>query len=966
MYNAFFEFEKNPFSAKTDPAFFYRSKQHDTSLRSLMFTVQSRMGLSSLTGEEGTGKTMLLECLRNSLESTQIQCAFLRDSRLSANRFFQAIASELDLRCPGTSAYQVFSALHQFTLEQARKGRTVALIVDDAHNLPADVLTEILHFASLHDDKVKLLQTVLAGRPQLVPVLDALNLERLKQRAILRCHLDPFTAEETQNYITFRLAQAGLPVQTIFPPEVLSEIYLRSRGFAPAIHAMCEGLLLAAFSAGSKVCTLEILDQALNRTHRKQPEVVGVIDRPLLEVASQPEPRALFTALLGLNVVAIETLPPPLPVNGDDTLQLLPGDVRLMLPKWDFALPNGEFFRGSKKLMRLRDGARSAGRNTRNTLVVQPQVLATSIPAAAILRPTLFRAAISAEPHSASKLQRIGPSIRPDHLALAAARSGILARPIDFGRAALQPAHSAAPGISTTLFPLGGPVDPRPVAAELPDGAPARAHAGSVALAPSLEPAHPAANFQTAGTIQLPRVPVTPFEAAESEPPSPRINEDSQIQLNLQFPGPPMGADLTAFGESNVPERNRLFSLACNLPPSAPALEKPIQQPGTLLQSLLPHGPVSNLQPVNPRSSWLLLPSWKPVDANTAIAVEPALPEPASVGARRPFPVRRKWLLTLATPILAGLALYGLSPGALPGADALNRRWRRAHQAVLDRAAVALHEDFRTGLDDWMNRGGGRPAWTSDAAGFVHPAALALYRPSLSLADYQMQFVGMIDKKALSWVVRAADFNNYYAVRLSVLKPGPVPAIGVVRYAVVDGKIQNQVTTPLLMSARPDTVYRVSLDVHGDHYALAVQDQPVDSWSERKLTQGGVGFFSDQDAASRITAVQVKRQYDMLGRLCAFLVPTAVASYRTSLDDHAALNLTPETQARSGGRGDLSSSYNPRPPHGTARLNPAFWQVPEINVPNARRCGPASGRVGSVRPKHPSLFSGPSASTNCY
>ena len=175
------------------------------------------MGLASLIGEQGTGKTTVLENLRDSLETTQIHCAFLRDPRLSTNRFFQTIASELDLRCQGTSAYQVFSALHQFTLQQARKGRTVALIVDDAHNLPADVLNEILHLASLHDDKVKLLQTVLAGRPELHNTLDALNLERLKQHAILGCTLEPFTAQETQYYVEFRLAQAGMPEQTIFP-----------------------------------------------------------------------------------------------------------------------------------------------------------------------------------------------------------------------------------------------------------------------------------------------------------------------------------------------------------------------------------------------------------------------------------------------------------------------------------------------------------------------------------------------------------------------------------------------------------------------------------------------------------------------------------------------------------------------------------------------------------------------------
>src|SRR5262249_46695672 len=158
----------------------------------------------------------------------------------------------------------------------------------------------------------------------------------------------------------------------------------------------------------------------------------------------------------------------------------------------------------------------------------------------------------------------------------------------------------------------------------------------------------------------------------------------------------------------------------------------------------------------------------------------------------------------------------------------------------------------------------------------------------------------------------------------------------------------NQVTTPLLLSARADTVYRVSMDVQGDRYALSVQDQLVDSWSEPKLPHGAIGFFSEQDAASRVTAVQVKGQYDMLGRLCAFLAPSAVTSYRASLTEHAALELTDEMNARNGGRGGMSA-YGPRLPRGTARLDPALWQAPELNVPNARRCGPPSGRGGFLR-----------------
>src|SRR5207253_4029394 len=116
-------------------------------------------------------------------------------------------------------------------------------------------------------------------------------------------------------------------------------------------------------------------------------------------------------------------------------------------------------------------------------------------------------------------------------------------------------------------------------------------------------------------------------------------------------------------------------------------------------------------------------------------------------------------------------------------------------QSMLDRAAIALDEDFRSGLDDWATRGDRDASWSFDATGFVRPGPLALYRPSLGLADYQLQFLGLIDKKALSWVVRAADFNNYYVVKLIVLKAGPLLTVGITRYAVVNGQPDARVDT---------------------------------------------------------------------------------------------------------------------------------------------------------------------------
>jgi hypothetical protein len=242
-------------------------------------------------------------------------------------------------------------------------------------------------------------------------------------------------------------------------------------------------------------------------------------------------------------------------------------------------------------------------------------------------------------------------------------------------------------------------------------------------------------------------------------------------------------------------------------------------------------------------------------------------------------------LLLFAIPVLIALVFHPALPKvsvkvpdtsvAFAGEfkQAVNAQLASLRQSVLDRAAVALDEDFRQGLDAWTSRGGATAEWSFDETGFVQPGPLALYAPSMRLTDYQMQFLGMIDQGALSWVVRAADFQNYYVIRLVTLRSGPIPAIGLQRYAVIDGKAQDRVDTPVPVSARDQMQFRVRLDVNGDHFALQVQGQMVDSWTEKRLKRGGIGFFTLRGERSRVRWVQLTHQYDVLGRLCAYLAP---------------------------------------------------------------------------------------------
>jgi general secretion pathway protein A len=261
MYNAFFGFSENPFSLSPDPAFFYRSEQHEEALANLVYGVQARKGFIVLSGEVGTGKTTMLECLRDYLEAQYMEFAFIFNSRINSDQFFEMIAYDLDLPCPRTSKTEVLFALNGLLVEQAQEGRTVVLIVDEAHNLDWDVLEEIRLLGNLENRNGKLLQIILAGQPELDRKLDAPNLRQLKQRIVLRCNLQPFTLRDAVEYMESRLEIAGMANQAIFTEEMMAEIHLRSQGIPRLINAICDNLLLTAFAQESKTCNVEMLDE---------------------------------------------------------------------------------------------------------------------------------------------------------------------------------------------------------------------------------------------------------------------------------------------------------------------------------------------------------------------------------------------------------------------------------------------------------------------------------------------------------------------------------------------------------------------------------------------------------------------------------------------------------------------------------------------------------------------------------
>jgi len=197
-------------------------------------------------------------------------------------------------------------------------------------------------------------------------------------------------------------------------------------------------------------------------------------------------------------------------------------------------------------------------------------------------------------------------------------------------------------------------------------------------------------------------------------------------------------------------------------------------------------------------------------------------------------------------------------------------------RVIVARAAVEMADDFQSGLDNWEGNRQLGPSWSYDRTGFIKPRALGIYTPSTPLSDYAFEFLAKMDQRAISWVFRASDLNNYYAMKLVDKTGGVSPQMALVHYAVIEGREGPKKEVSLPISVYKDTLFRIRMDIQGPHFSVQVQGTVVDYWKDSRLKAGGIGFFSSRGEESRVRWVQLTHQDDMLGKLCAFLAPYAM------------------------------------------------------------------------------------------
>lgn len=264
MYQQYFHFNSAPFSIAPDPHFIFMSEQHQEGLALLLYGIRQEGGFVALTGEVGTGKTMLCHCLLAQLPEN-VDIALVLNPKLNTLELLATICDELQIKYDEEkqSIKHLIDRLNKHLLAAHADNRKTILMIDEAQNLSLDVLEQIRLLTNLETSKSKLLQIILVGQPELKKLLEKPELRQLNQRITARYHLTSLSYQGTQEYIAHRLAISGGQT-SLFNRAASKKVYQLSKGIPRLVNIICDRALLGAYATNQKQVTAKTIVKAAN------------------------------------------------------------------------------------------------------------------------------------------------------------------------------------------------------------------------------------------------------------------------------------------------------------------------------------------------------------------------------------------------------------------------------------------------------------------------------------------------------------------------------------------------------------------------------------------------------------------------------------------------------------------------------------------------------------------------------
>ena len=272
MYLRFFNLRESPFNLTPDPRFLFLSAQHEEALTHLLYGIYERKGFIEITGEVGTGKTVLCRALLERLDKT-VSTALIFNSYLTKMELLQAITDDFGLPPRETTSKGYIDVLNEYLLGEFAAGHNAVVVIDEAQNLEPTVLEQLRMLSNLETERGKLLQIILVGQPELHAKLATLQMRQLEQRIAVRFHIHELTRTETKQYITHRMSVAGAAHTVIWSRRALRLIHRYTGGIPRRINLLCDRMLMTAF---------------VRETHRVS---AAIVRRSVQELASPWHPK---------------------------------------------------------------------------------------------------------------------------------------------------------------------------------------------------------------------------------------------------------------------------------------------------------------------------------------------------------------------------------------------------------------------------------------------------------------------------------------------------------------------------------------------------------------------------------------------------------------------------------------------------------------------------------------------------
>ncbi len=273
MYLNHFGLIQYPFSLTPNTRYFLKLPSHQQAFSLLLEALDGTNSFAKITGEVGTGKTMLCRKVLNTLDSqpSRFATAYVPHPILSEEGIMQAIAEELGMpECASMNYYNVLKRITERLLRYSREGKSVVLLIDEAQAMPEETLEALYLLSTLKSEATKRLQIVLFGQPELDELLASPSLHRLNKSLSFEFLLPPLNRENTEAYVAHRLMKAGYNGPHMFSKQALNLLHQSSNGNPRIINILAHKAMMAAYGKGDHDITDVHVSRAVADTESAQ------------------------------------------------------------------------------------------------------------------------------------------------------------------------------------------------------------------------------------------------------------------------------------------------------------------------------------------------------------------------------------------------------------------------------------------------------------------------------------------------------------------------------------------------------------------------------------------------------------------------------------------------------------------------------------------------------------------------